>query len=140
MQKTVYQGAIMGRPGNYGILFPDFLGCISGGDSVEATQANGHEALQLHVDGMQEDGEPIPRPGKHTLESVAAEFAVEDDPDPDNWVGLYPVTVNVAEDADPVRVELPAGLVRQVGTFTHQASRFVQEATRRELERLKKTA
>lgn len=47
---------------DYGVSFPDFPGCVSAGATEgEAIQA-AHEALQLHVDGMLEDGERIPEP------------------------------------------------------------------------------
>jgi predicted RNase H-like HicB family nuclease len=47
---------------NYGIAFPDFPGCVSSGDSFEQVVEMGAEALQLHIDGMTEDKEPIPTP------------------------------------------------------------------------------
>jgi len=56
--------------GNYSAYCPDLPGCIATGDTPEETEANMHEALQLHIEGMIEDGEPIP-------ESVAlAEYMV----------------------------------------------------------------
>jgi len=47
---------------SYGIMFPDFPGCISSGDSFEEALDNGREALAFHVEGMRLDGETIPRP------------------------------------------------------------------------------
>lgn len=44
----------------FGISFPDFPGCISVGKSREDAIRRGAEALAFHVDGMIEDGEPIP--------------------------------------------------------------------------------
>lgn len=46
--------------GNYSAYCPDLPGCLATGDTREQTEANMHEALQLHVEGMIEDGEPIP--------------------------------------------------------------------------------
>ena len=53
----------------FGISFPDFPGCISGGDTVEHVVAMGGEALALAVEGMIEDGEalPSPRTGKEIM-------------------------------------------------------------------------
>lgn len=45
---------------NYAAYCPDLPGCIATGETREETEINMHEALQLHVDGMLEDGEPIP--------------------------------------------------------------------------------
>ena len=49
-------------PTNYDAGSPDVLGCISTGRTLKETQANIHEALELHFEGMQEDDEPIPEP------------------------------------------------------------------------------
>lgn len=48
--------------GRYGISFPDFPGCVSGGASLEEAMRRGREALRTHVDSMLEDGEPLPVP------------------------------------------------------------------------------
>ena len=29
MAQKIYLGGVSGRPGSYGIVFPDFLGCVS---------------------------------------------------------------------------------------------------------------
>jgi len=46
---------------NYSAYSPDLPGCVATGDSREQAEANMHEALQLHVEGMIEDGEAIPQ-------------------------------------------------------------------------------
>ena len=46
--------------GHYGISFPDFPGCISGGESAEDAIRKGSEALTFHGRGMEEDGDPLP--------------------------------------------------------------------------------
>ncbi len=45
---------------NYSAYCPDLPGCIATGETREEAEANMHWALQLHVEGMIEDGEPIP--------------------------------------------------------------------------------
>lgn len=59
-----YYMAVIGpsEGGGYGVVFPDFPGCVSVGDTIEETQANAIEALCLHVEGMIEDGEALPEP------------------------------------------------------------------------------
>lgn len=44
----------------YGVYFPDFSGCISGGETIEEAIKNAKEALLLHMYGMQEDSEEFP--------------------------------------------------------------------------------
>ena len=44
------------------IYFPDLPGCLPCANNMEEAFANAKEALQLHLYGMEEDGEPIPEP------------------------------------------------------------------------------
>jgi predicted RNase H-like HicB family nuclease len=46
--------------GQFGISFPDFPGCVSGGASAEEAIVRGRETLAFHVDGMVEDGDALP--------------------------------------------------------------------------------
>lgn len=45
--------------GEFGISFPDFPGCYSSGDTLEATKANGLDALALHCEVMRELNKPL---------------------------------------------------------------------------------
>ena len=65
-----------GREG-YGISFPDFPGCISGGDTLSETLANGVEALRFHVEGMRADGDSIPAP--RSFEEMRADPELADE-------------------------------------------------------------
>ena len=46
---------------NYSAYSPDLPGCIATGDSVEEVKKNMHEAIELHIKGLQEDNMPIPK-------------------------------------------------------------------------------
>jgi predicted RNase H-like HicB family nuclease len=46
--------------GAYGISFPDFPGCVSGGASLDEAIRRGAETLAFHVAGMIEDGDALP--------------------------------------------------------------------------------
>jgi predicted RNase H-like HicB family nuclease len=41
---------------------PDLPGCIAAADTVEEVRRLIAEAVQLHLEGMREDGDPIPEP------------------------------------------------------------------------------
>lgn len=141
MAERVYYGAICEGRGTYGIIFPDFLGCISAGDTFEEVVAMGHEALQLHIDGMVDDGDDIPEPTAVTLEQVRADFDDPNDPIADEeWTTIVPILVNVSARGDPRPVAMEAELLRRVYAVRPNAERFIADATRRELERLKKSA
>src|SRR6266446_7070831 len=47
----------------YSAHCPDVLGCASVGKTVEDVVANMKAALELHFEGMLEDGDPIPKSG-----------------------------------------------------------------------------
>lgn len=47
---------------NYCASVPDLPGCVSTGDSLEEVRRNIREAIEFHLDGMREDGDPIPEP------------------------------------------------------------------------------
>ncbi len=46
----------------YGAYVPDLPGCIATGATVEETERLLREAITLHLEGMREDGLPIPEP------------------------------------------------------------------------------
>lgn len=56
---------------DYGVSFPDFPGCVTAGSSLEEAKELAIEALALHIQGMQEDGEAIPAPS--TLDTIMAQ-------------------------------------------------------------------
>ncbi len=48
--------------GNYSAYVPDLPGCIATGATVEDTKERIKEAVQLHLEGLREDGDRIPIP------------------------------------------------------------------------------
>ena len=58
---------------NYGAWVPDLEGCVSVGATPEEAEQNIREAIELHLQGMREDGEAIPSPSaRAVLVCVAA--------------------------------------------------------------------
>ena len=55
-------------PRNYCAYVPDVGGCVTTGRTFEETVENMHEALDLHFEGMAEDGENIPEPTAWTID------------------------------------------------------------------------
>lgn len=48
--------------GNYSAYVPDLPGCVAAGDTIEETRQEILEAIELHLEGLREDGSPIPEP------------------------------------------------------------------------------
>jgi predicted RNase H-like HicB family nuclease len=51
---------------SYGAYIPDLPGCIAVGETVEEVRALIYEAIEFHLEGMREEGLPIPEPTTHT--------------------------------------------------------------------------
>ena len=47
---------------NYSAYVPDLPGCVSVGDTFDEVKSEIREAIAFHLDGMREDGLPIPPP------------------------------------------------------------------------------
>ncbi len=45
---------------NYSAYSPDLPGCAATGSTREEVELNMHAAIQLHVEGLVEDGLPVP--------------------------------------------------------------------------------
>jgi predicted RNase H-like HicB family nuclease len=47
---------------DYGVTVPDLPGCFSAGSTVDEALDHAREAIELHLEGLIEDGEPVPKP------------------------------------------------------------------------------
>ena len=47
---------------NYAAYVPDLPGCVATGSTIEETEQQIREAIDLHLRGMREDSLPIPEP------------------------------------------------------------------------------
>lgn len=55
---------------NYSAYSPDIPGCVATGDTKEEAESRMRDAIRMHLDGLKEDGLPIPAP------SAIAEYVV----------------------------------------------------------------
>ncbi len=63
-------------PTSYGAYVPDLPGCVTVGNTREDVVAGIREAIELHLEGMIEDGDPIPLPTSAAIE-VEVNVAVQ---------------------------------------------------------------
>jgi predicted RNase H-like HicB family nuclease len=92
---------------DFGVSFPDFPGCITAGQNIDEAKDMAQDALNLHIQGMLEDGEPLPAPSK--LEDIMA--------DPDYADGVAYLVVSVPEAAPRtvrVNITLPEMTLKQI--------------------------
>ena len=52
--------------GNYSAYSPDIPGCIATGTTRKEVEKNIKEAINFHIEGLKEDGAPIPEPSSFT--------------------------------------------------------------------------
>jgi predicted RNase H-like HicB family nuclease len=57
-----YAVVIEKAEGNYSAYVPDLPGCVAVGDTVEEVEEQIREAIQFHIEGLKEDGLPVPPP------------------------------------------------------------------------------
>ena len=48
--------------GNFSAYVPDLPGCIATGVTIGEVESQIREAIEFHLEGMREDGTPIPPP------------------------------------------------------------------------------
>jgi predicted RNase H-like HicB family nuclease len=57
-----YAIVIENAGGNFSAYVPDLPGCVATGETPAATEQAIREAIEFHLEGMREDGTPIPPP------------------------------------------------------------------------------
>jgi predicted RNase H-like HicB family nuclease len=57
-----YAVVIEKAPGNYSAYVPDLPGCVATGATIEETEREIREAIEFHLEGLRDAGEPIPEP------------------------------------------------------------------------------
>jgi len=111
---------------DFGVVFPDFAGCVSAGGTLDEAVRGAHEALAGHVALMVADGDALPAPT--ALEVVAAERDA-------TTVAITLVPVILPGKAQRVNITLDQGLLDEIDAVTDNRSRFLSEAARAELAR-----
>jgi predicted RNase H-like HicB family nuclease len=59
---VIVQDAGDGPDDGYDVVFADFPGCLSGGDTIQQAAAMAAEALAGHIEAMVRDNDPVPEP------------------------------------------------------------------------------
>jgi predicted RNase H-like HicB family nuclease len=64
----------------YGFVVPELPGCFSTGDTLDEALMNAQEAVPLHLEGLFDDGKPLPKASHITwaIAHSASEFATRE--------------------------------------------------------------
>jgi len=57
-----YASVVEKAENNYSAYAPDLPGCIATGNTVEEAEQEIYDAIKFHIDGLREDGLPVPAP------------------------------------------------------------------------------
>ena len=112
-----------GEDGSYGISVPDRPGCFSFADNLAEAEQMAAEAAELHVYGMEKDGEAIPEPSTSLPPEVTAGMVVMP-------VTLHPDMYRLKRDNERVKTNttLPAWLKRIAEEQKVNYSRLLETA------------
>jgi predicted RNase H-like HicB family nuclease len=47
---------------SYGAYVPDLPGCVAAGETLQEVEELIREAIQFHIEGLREEGLPVPEP------------------------------------------------------------------------------
>ncbi len=117
----------------YGISFPDLPGCVSAAASLDELLLDGKEALDLHIEGMLQDGEELPE--FRSLEALRADPQFTEDFADAELVTL--LSVDIPGRAVKVTITMEEHLLHRLNKAAERQgytrSGFIAEAVRRKL-------
>ena len=94
----------------YGVTVPDLPGCFSAGSTLDETMAMAREAIELHVEGLMEEGYPVPEP--------SGLDAHRDNPDyADGTWAIVSVDLSKLMKAKRVNITMPEHVLTTVDRF-----------------------
>ena len=74
---AVIVALVHGEKGAFGVSFPDFPGCVSGGASISEALRRAPEALASHIEAMVDEGFVIPEIRELDAIRASSEFTVD---------------------------------------------------------------
>ena len=109
----------------FGVVFPDFPGCVSAGKNFEDAVRMAHEALSGHVECMKDAGLKIPEPGN--LEQIKKEW-----PDWNDWKESDYTTALIAlipsHETRKYTISMDSSLMARIDSITKNRSAFLAKA------------
>ena len=100
---------------SFGVAVPDLPGCFSAGDTLDEAIANAQEAIELWLETVIDDGQPVPEAQPLSKHQANPEFA--------GWIWAV-VGVDLASLSDKVErinITLPARVLRRIDQAAKQS-------------------
>jgi len=112
----------------YGVTVPDLSGCFSGGDTFDQAIESVKEAIDLHLEGLIEDGAEVPIPQPIATHRDNPDFA------DGVWAIVDVDTARFDGRAEKINITVPRRVLVQIDAYAraHGAtrSRFLVDAAR----------
>jgi predicted RNase H-like HicB family nuclease len=118
-----------GHDTDYSICFPDFPSCISAGSTIEELMAMAHEALQAHIDIMQEYDNLLPDEPMSYEDVLTHEFA-------EDASFFIAVAARLPTKSKRINITMDAHLLSDIANVSSNRSAFLAEAARAYLRQL----
>ena len=92
----------------FGVVVPDLPGCFSAGDTIEEALDNAHEAIELWIESVLDDGDAVPVPTSIDAWRKRREFK--------GWIwALVAIDLSTLEGkAERVNITLPSRVLRRI--------------------------
>lgn len=99
----------------FGVTVPDLPGCFSAGDTLDEAVEQAREAIMLHIEGLLDDGEPIPAPRTLSALQPLAEYA-------DRVWAVVDVDLSLLDDVtERVNITLPRRVLHAIDEAARRA-------------------
>jgi len=111
----------------YGVTVPDLPGCFSAGDSFNDALEKVAEAIELHLEGLAEEGMDIPRPTDIDSHMNNRDY------EGGTWGFIDADIVPFLGNTEKINVTLPTSVIRKIDAKHKNRSKFLAEAALKEL-------
>ena len=111
----------------YGVTVPDIPGCFSAGDTFEEALELAQEAIQFHLEGLEEEGMNIPKAGDLDAHWTNADYAGG------TWGFVEVDIIPFLGNTEKINVTLPSSVIRKIDEKHMNRSKFLAEAALKEL-------
>lgn len=95
----------------YGVTVPDLPGCFSAGDTLDQALESVREAIDLHLEGITEDGEEVPVASAVAAHQAHPEFAGG------TWALVEVDTARFDGRAAKINITIPRRVLHRVDEF-----------------------
>jgi len=115
------------KTSDFGVSFPDFLGCVTAGSTMQEAYLMAQEALQAHIDVCAEYHEYIPSRSM-TLDDVAAHELAK------NAVAFINVSARLPGRTRRINISLDEEIIQDIDAVSNNRSAFLAQAARDKLQ------